>query len=255
MRNWRIVAIAFIALLLGIGTSALLLQVLTRETMPRTAAVPKPTRQSSTASSQPTPSPHYTQEQLDYFLEIALNSEYGGSDEIIKKWEGDVKIQSFGTPTLEDLDTLRQVTQEINGLTRGAIQLELVTSNPNVEIYFVPESDFKQYEPNYVPVNLGFFWTWWSDRRVLYRARILITTVGVTQRERSHLIREELTQSLGLMQDSYRYPDSIFYQGWTDVNQYTDIDRALISLLYRPELSSGMSRAEAIAALQPLVAH
>jgi hypothetical protein len=47
-----------------------------------------------------------------------------------------------------------------------------------------------------------------------------------------HLLREELTQSLGLFNDSYKYDNSIFYQGWTTTTEYAPIDRELIDMLY-----------------------
>jgi len=91
---------------------------------------------------------------------------------------------------------------------------------------------------------MGFFWAWWDDSGALYRARILIATDGITQEERSHLIREELTQSLGMMNDSYEYKDSIFYQEWTDTGSYTEIDRAVIRILYDPRIEPGMTMDE-----------
>jgi hypothetical protein len=210
----------------------------------------------ASTTPQPDPSPSqpdfrgYTQEQINYFLEVAMGAEFGSSNSSIRKWSGPIRIKVNGTPTQTDLATLRAVVSELNDLTEG-IELQITDSNPNMEIYFVPESQFSRYEPNYRPVNMGFFWTWWSNN-ILNRARILITTEGVTQQERSHLIREELTQSLGLMQDSNRYSDSIFYQRWTDVIAYTDLDRAVISILYRPEIHSGMNRNQVIAALQQI---
>ena len=41
----------------------------------------------------------YTQEQIDYFIEVALGSEYGDDDPTLKKWAGDVRIKVFGSPT------------------------------------------------------------------------------------------------------------------------------------------------------------
>jgi hypothetical protein len=193
----------------------------------------------------------YTQEQIDYFLEIALGSEFGDSTATIKKWAGDVRIKVFGSPTREDLKTLQAVIDEINTIANG-VHLQIVTNNPSVSIYFVPESKFIQYERNYIPVNLGFFWNSWDSKNVLYISRILISTEQVTQRERSHLIREELTQSLGLMNDSYRYKDSIFYQGWTDPIQYAEIDKVLLEMLYRPDIRPGMTKAEVLKVLKTL---
>jgi hypothetical protein len=116
-------------------------------------------------------------------------------------------------------------------------------------MYFAPESRFAVIEPQYIPVNLGFFRVWWNRQGAIYQARILIASEGVTQQERAHLIREELTQSLGLFRDSWRYPESIFYQGWTATNEYAPIDRTAISLLYSPQLRPGLTQSQARAVL------
>ena len=47
-----------------------------------------------------------------------------------------------------------------------------------------------------------------------------------------HLLREELTQSLGLKNDSYKYENSIFQQKWTEVTEYAPIDIKVIEMLY-----------------------
>jgi hypothetical protein len=211
----------------------------------------------------------YTGEQINYFLEVALNSEYGDSKPTIKKWDSDINITVFGSPTPEDLRTLQVVIDELNTLVSGIrLQISSTTSpknqlplhrnhhshspNSNLEIYFVPESDFAKYEPNYQPVNYGFFWNWWNDKNAIHRSRVLISTVGVTQKERSHLVREELTQALGLMGDSEQYSDSIFYQGWTETTHYAEIDKALIEMLYRPEIRPGMSKSQVLQVFQTL---
>lgn len=198
-----------------------------------------------------------TNEALSYFLEIALGSEFGQARSGIRKWQDKIIIRVNGTPNLEDQAALRQVIQDINlelaqveGLN-SAVSLTWDNNHPspNLQIYFVPESQFRRYEPNYRPRNLGFFWTWPDTQGVIRRARVMVSTTGVTQRERNHLIREELTQSLGLMNDSWRYQDSIFYQGWTDPNDYAPIDRKLIQFLYNPALQPGMGRQAVVATL------
>ncbi len=193
----------------------------------------------------------YTQEEVDYFLEIVLGAEYGSSENTIKKWTQDIKIKVHGTPTESDRQTLDTVISELNDLI-GSIQLSIIDQGANVDIHFLPESEFSSVEPNYVPVNYGFFWVHWYATKEIYHARILIATDHVTQKERSHLIREELTQSLGLMKDSDEYEDSIFYQGWTDVTSYADIDKTIIEILYREEILPGMTGTEVTEALNDL---
>jgi len=96
--------------------------------------------------------------------------------------------------------------------------------------------------PNYVPTNYGFFWSLWHDDNYeIYNSRILVSSADINQTERSHLIREELTQSLGLMNDSNKYEDSIFYQDWTDVTEYSIIDKSVIKMLYLKKIKPGMT--------------
>jgi hypothetical protein len=44
------------------------------------------------------------------------------------------------------------------------------------------------------------------------------------------------------MNDSYIYPDSMFYQGVGLEEEYTDIDKSIIRLLYDSDIKSGMSK-------------
>lgn len=219
-----------------------------RSPAPMPTPTPSPVRPptpSREVPPQPVPTiDSITQEHLNYFLEVAMGSEWGSNQAVLRKWSGDVRIKYFGSPTDSDLATLQAVVSELDNLTGDNLRVQVVDRNPNIEVYFVPEAQFTRYEPNYVSRNLGFFWTWWNANETINRARVLITTDGVTQSERSHLIREELTQSLGLMRDSQRYRDSIFYQGWTSTTQYSEIDRAIIALLYQPELRTGMTRSQ-----------
>ena len=59
----------------------------------------------------------------------------------------------------------------------------------------------------------------------------MVRTGNDTQAQRS-ILREELTQSLGLYNDSWKYPNSIFYQGGNDVTEYSDLDKEIIQMLY-----------------------
>ncbi|HID83277.1 MAG TPA: DUF2927 domain-containing protein [Chromatiales bacterium] len=184
-----------------------------------------------------------------YFLEIALGSEYGNRRARIKKWQKDIHIKVKGQPTQADLQTLKQVVEDLNALITPDIRL--AENNTNMEIYFIPERQFSETEKHYKPKNLGFFWARWNPTTyAINRSRILISSTGITQQERSHLIREELTQSLGLMNDSSRYPDSIFYQPWSRVTNFSEIDKAIIKLLYQKDIEPGMNRSELIQLLQ-----
>ncbi|MEO0409495.1 MAG: DUF2927 domain-containing protein [Cyanobacteria bacterium P01_A01_bin.135] len=199
---------------------------------------------------------NYSLEALQYFQEIAFGNEFGSSSRRqIRKWVNDPIIRVHGSPTAADRVALAQIVAELNTIIgRHSPQVQLVIlddgdrQEANLDIYFVPHLEFPSYEPNYQPGNLGFAYVNWSQNRI-YRGRILISTVDITQQERSHLIREELTQAMGLLQDSEWYDKSIFYQGWTSTTEYTELDETVIEMLYYPAVQPGMDERSAIAAL------
>jgi hypothetical protein len=71
--------------------------------------------------------------------------------------------------------------------------------------------------------------------------------------EQKHLLREELTQSLGLARDSQEYPESIFQSAWTNTTNYALIDSDLIRLLYHPDMSIGLTKAQVDVVLKEIL--
>jgi hypothetical protein len=189
---------------------------------------------------------NFTQEEIEYFTEIALGAEFGDEAPVIKKWTENVRIKIGGEQTEQDLQTINNIVSDLNELITG-IKIKLVYKNENLIIAFSPESEFSAINPDYVPANYSFFWALWHDDNfVIYDASLRISSADITQRERAHQIREELTQSLGLMNDSNKYKDSIFYQEWTDVIDFSEIDRAVIKLLYLNKIKPGMSKEQVL---------
>ena len=186
----------------------------------------------------------YVADEIDYFLHIAFGSEFRESTPLLRRWPSGSGplIRVNGTPSAGDREVLDSVIAEINRLT--PLDVEVVADFPTVEMHFVPESDFATLLPQAPLGNSGLVWLWWGGDQHLVRSVVLIST-NTDEWLRAHIIREEVTQMLGLLQDSFWYPESIFYQAFSDVTQYLPIDRAVIDLLHRPELSTGMTTTEA----------
>ena len=192
---------------------------------------------------------NYSQEEIEYFTEIALGAEFGDEIPVIKKRTDNIRIKADGEPTKADLQTITDIVDDLNELIDG-IKIKLVEKKENLTITFSPENQFKSIDQNYVPTNYGFFWALWHDDNfVIYDASILVSSADITQQERSHLIREELTQSLGLMNDSNKYKDSIFYQGWTYIKEFSELDKSVIKLLYLKKIKLGMSKEQVLGVL------
>ncbi|KGP72587.1 DUF2927 domain-containing protein [Pontibacillus yanchengensis] len=187
----------------------------------------------------------YSDQALEYFQEIAFGSEWIDGDYPIRKWKSDPKIKVSGSPTSEDAKALENTINDINQ-AQDSITLTQQDENANIEIYFVPLEEFDQYVSNPKEGNWGLFKYWWKEGYVINRAKILIATDVTSQKGRTHLIREELTQSLGLVNDSYSYPDSMFFQKYTYIKAFTDLDETLIKMLYENKIQPGMGPDKAI---------
>ena len=216
----------------------------TRTVAPMTTVAPSTTAAPTTT----TIAVAYSQAALDYFVEIAFGPEFGGGPRQIRKWARDVEIEVHGDPNAEDLATLDDVIADLNEII-GTIEVRIVEAGGNVDLHFAPEAQFDEIEPNYVPTNMGFFWVYWDARGNISNSRVLVSTTGLTQIERNHIIREEITQQMGLMRDSHSYPDSMFQQAWTTTQAYSELDEILIELLYLPQVEAGMGVDEALAAI------
>ena len=190
-----------------------------------------------------------SEEALHYFSEIAFGNEWDDEDVPIRKWQTDPRIQVFGNPSPQDLEALEQVVEDINSI-QSSITLTIVEEKPDIKLYFVPLQDFSLYVLNPTQNNWGLFYYWWNNYAIT-RATILISTDKPTQIEREHLIREELTQSLGLVRDSYQYPDSIFYGDWTTTTTFAPIDKQLLKMLYDDRIEPGMTEAQVQSIFNP----
>lgn len=153
-----------------------------------------------------------------YFNEVVFRTEFGSSSKTIRKWTRDIRIFVAGNPSDALSCELNKVIGELNELVSG-IQLTLVDSEDksNLIAFFGSGDGYLKFEPKakpYIEELLGFVWLNWDSQSEIQFGSIFVDTVKTQSIERQrHIVREELTQALGIMNDSYRYPNSIFYDG------------------------------------------
>lgn len=81
-----------------------------------------------------------------------------------------------------------------------------------------------------------------------------VDTNRPAQRSQLHLLREELTQALGMAKDSDLYPNSIFNSNYSvDVTMYSDLDKAVIQMLYHPQMDVGLNEQQVDPILRDIV--
>jgi hypothetical protein len=174
---------------------------------------------------------NYSLQSREYFKEIVLGREFEEDSKFVKRWNVDMKIYVSGTHNSELDFELAKIVSELNEIITS-IEIKIVEDSlsSNMLVYFGSWSDFLQIKPNQdedlLRDNWGLF-RYSGNSGYMY-----VDIERANEIEQRHLLREELTQSLGLFNDSYKYPESIFYSPWSTVVEYAPIDRELIDMLY-----------------------
>jgi len=186
-------------------------------------------------NSEPTVN-NYTDEEISYFNEIARSSEYSDQDKgLVCKWESDVNIFVTGEKPSELISELNKIVGELNDII-DPININFVNnkSDANFVICFGSQYDYHKVAPSsveYTEHNWGLFMV--NTGKVIRRGSMYVDIYRCTKLNgQKHLLREELTQALGLFNDSYKYDNSIFQQRWTTTTEYAPIDVKLIEMLY-----------------------
>ena len=181
---------------------------------------------------------------IAYFKTIALGFENGNGTEVTRRWQSDVRIYLAGSVDAGIRQKVAQTLQGLNELIEININLSIVEDSTasNVYAYFGTANAYEQLFNDDLGNNAGYFTVFWSGD-VINKARIFVAANGLTDAQETSLILEEFTQIMGLGKDAPIYSNSIFYETPSDpgfATEYSERDRAIINLLYRPEMSVGL---------------
>ncbi len=190
----------------------------------------------------------YQKNVISYFKEVALGFEFGTASKITRKWKIPMKIFVDGAVTTE-LDTeLKNIISEINDLVTDGFTIEIVDTRDqsNYHIFLGSASQYASLYPDIGDLTLsnwGLFSVYWNEFDQLTDGHMYVDIERANEAEEKHLLREELTQSLGLARDSQKFPESIFQSAWTRTTNYAQIDQDLIKILYHPDMITGLNSA------------
>ncbi|HSK69987.1 MAG TPA: DUF2927 domain-containing protein [Candidatus Limnocylindria bacterium] len=186
------------------------------------------------------------------FRDAAFRAEYDGGDvDMLRRWERPLAVWIGGDATPEDMEGLREFVAQLNANVPGLPGVSVAQDKwkADVRITLAPLRRLPDVQPGYVPGNWGFFHFTYDDYGAILEGDISVASDVTTQAERDHLIREELTGALGLPNDLDGHPDSIIHAAWTTTRELSELDWALLGLLYDPRLAPGMTWLEAARAL------
>lgn len=196
--------------------------------------------------------PHWKQEilatltpQQQYFCEVALGSEFGRKYHKIRKWQQPIRIFLTGEEHSGLEIELDHILEELNQLipTMGLIRV-FSEEEANIIVFLGTGKAFAQrikQAKGKIAENWGLVFVKHNWRGEMEYGELYVDIYRTLHPDaQKHLLREELTQALGLLNDSFQYEKSIFYQPWTMTTQYTPLDRWLIHQLYQEDIFPGM---------------
>ena len=113
----------------------------------------------------------------------------------------------------------------------------------NFYIFLGSSSEYAKkysYLARLVTDNKGLFTTFHDAEFNIYGGHMYVDTERSVIEEQRHILREELTQSLGLGNDIPHDSSSIFYKDPSRTTQYSFWDVEVIRLLYHPAIIAGL---------------
>lgn len=198
----------------------------------------------------------YELKTIEYFKTIALKSEYFDDPQKVTKWRKKMSLYIFKESDLKNQDELLIATiNKINSIASDGFKIELVEDykQANAFLYFCKKNSLKKIAPNFHSLlnetvkeeYSGFSYVEYKLTNFVITKALIFIDSESTPSELNHSIVEELTQSIGLLNDSDTYPNSIFYEGDDNKNtegiEFSQMDIDLISFLYNPNMKPGYS--------------
>ena len=177
----------------------------------------------------------------EYYNEICHYTEFSGKLNEPFKFKKDVYIYVVGDNKPDYLmKELYKVVDELNVLIESVeIYITNDRNKENALVYFGDPDEYvkymdKPYRRKFLKSNWGAAWvtphSYNEDE--IGSVDIFVNVKESTEIFARHLIREELTQSLGFPNDSYEWEDSIFYGSYSDVLEFSDLDKQIIRKHY-----------------------
>ena len=194
---------------------------------------------------------------VDNLMEIVFGSEFVGEDStVVRKWTAPLRIAIYAKEPQRYRALVEPVLKQLHGLTGLEIQLvDQAASDQNAYILILGREQFYAYAQSHLNPGknprtntyLDCFGIFAADRGgVINELTAVIPDLASDATKRACVI-EEVTQALGLPNDSFTVKPSIF----NDDDEYQDLtwqDELFLRVLYDKRVQPGMTRA----AFEPL---
>jgi len=174
-------------------------------------------------------------EILSYYDTIVYYSEFTKSRCDLKKYDKDIKIYMKG----ENIDFMNEelvrIVSDLNELISSVnVTISKDSNDYNLLVFLGSREEFYKETRNKVRESaVGFFVIFW-DIYGIFLSKSFVDTERIKNPQfMKHTLREEITQCMGFTNDTYQYKNSIFYDGFSTVTEFSDLDKEIIKLHYK----------------------
>ena len=187
---------------------------------------------------------------IQYFVEVALYGEYEGYRGYLMRYEEPITYYIMGDPDEADIAQLADLAEALNGITGyPGISRTYVEDGATIKVMFSDEATYEKYFNLNVPNgSWGYSSCWYYTAQeylgIMSNTNVWISNEAWPRLDRNSIICEEFIQGHGLLNDpTYGYY-SIFDQNRNDCDWPSDLDWAMVALLYDPRMDRYASEAE-----------
>ncbi len=196
---------------------------------------------------------------LDYYTEIALNTEYGASDRKVHKWTEKVRFYVYPSEDAEKYKTFLQ--EHIDRLNSVEGFPGIVTADSpddaDLTLSFVTAKEMKDLPGTDNGDAYGYAQISWLNKngQIVSGKIYIVNESDSSPEDVKHTLVEETTQAMGLLSDSYRFENSIFYQGYSTVSKPSYEDMLLFRIHYSPYIPAGSDLKQVSETVEMLSGH
>lgn len=172
---------------------------------------------------------------------VLLGSEYGDSG-AVTRFARSPRLSVFGADNNKRFLVQSAISQINGAIAASGIQIQVASENDrnaDILVYYAPMSQFAQIARDngfeYHSGNSGFFWMFWNGNHEITKSIVMIATDVLNSTQLASVTLEEITQSLGPVNDQRIIQDSIFFESSFDSGYATKLgglDKSLLKFLY-----------------------
>jgi hypothetical protein len=188
-----------------------------------------------------------TNDLVRYFSDIALGSQLGGASSYLRRWQQPLRFVVAGQDHPALRAELMRIIDELQAMV-PSLRLQQVKERKeaNFVVFFGRSLEYAtSVEPNFLPYaiqNTSGFWLRWQGSHICSGSLYVDPEKIAAIDDQRYLLRTMLTRSLGLMQVSPRYDNTVFNSGWQQRLEYSDLDRQMVTWHYHLALRPGLGR-------------